>query len=97
MRVDTSWAIVPVKTLTHAKRRLASHLPAAARRQLVLTMLEDVLAALAASAAVGRVLVVSPDAHVAELAAARGAMVLREGRAGAARACAALRRAAYDR
>jgi 2-phospho-L-lactate guanylyltransferase len=80
MRAGTSWAIVPVKSLTHAKRRLASHLPAAARRQLVLTMLEDVLAALAASAAVDRVLVVSPDARVAELAAARGAMVLRERR-----------------
>jgi 2-phospho-L-lactate/phosphoenolpyruvate guanylyltransferase len=78
MRAGASWAIVPVKTLTHAKRRLASHLPAAARRQLVLTMLEDVLAALAASAAVDRVLVVSPDARVADLAARTGAMVLRE-------------------
>jgi 2-phospho-L-lactate/phosphoenolpyruvate guanylyltransferase len=74
------WAIVPVKSLSRAKRRLAEHLGAAARRQLVLAMLEDVLAALAASAAVDRVLVVSPDPCVAELAAANGVMVLREAR-----------------
>jgi 2-phospho-L-lactate guanylyltransferase len=80
MRQGTRWAIVPVKSLNRAKRRLAAQLGAAARRQLVLAMLEDVLAALAASAAVDRTLVVSPDPRVAELAADKGAMVLREAR-----------------
>jgi len=40
-------AIVPVKALEQAKRRLSSVLPDAARQQLVLAMLQDVLAALA--------------------------------------------------
>ena len=44
-------AIVPVKALAQAKRRLAPVLPDAARRRLVLTMLEDVLAAVAEVAA----------------------------------------------
>jgi 2-phospho-L-lactate guanylyltransferase len=76
----TTWAIVPVKSLARAKRRLSPHLSASARRRLVLTMLEDVLAVLVASRGVDRVLVVSPDARVGELAADRGAMVLHEDR-----------------
>jgi 2-phospho-L-lactate guanylyltransferase len=80
MRKGASWAIVPVKPLHRAKRRLAAHLPAAARRRLVLTMLEDVLVAVYASGAVDHVLVVSPDARVADLAAAKGALVLAEAR-----------------
>src|SRR5207249_3657614 len=42
-----TYAIVPVKALAQAKRRLAPVLPDAARRRLVLAMLEDVLAAVA--------------------------------------------------
>jgi 2-phospho-L-lactate guanylyltransferase len=80
MRRGASWAIVPVKPLHRAKRRLAAHLSAPARQRLVLAMLEDVLAALLASGAIDRVLVVSPDLRVAELAAAKGAMVLAEER-----------------
>jgi 2-phospho-L-lactate guanylyltransferase len=76
-----TWAIIPVKALTHAKRRLSPTLPAEARRHLVLLMLDDVLATLATSGAVGPVLVVTPDPHVAELAKSRGALVLRESRA----------------
>jgi len=92
-----TWAIVPVKSLARAKRRLSPHLSAAMRRRLVLTMLEDVLGVLAASAGVDRVLVVSPDADVSLLAARKGAALLGEDRPdglnaavrrGLARACA---------
>jgi 2-phospho-L-lactate guanylyltransferase len=75
-----TWAIIPVKALTHAKRRLSPILPAEARRHLVLLMLDDVLATLATSRAVGPVLVVTPDSRVAELAKGKGARVLRESR-----------------
>jgi len=79
MTAGTTWAIVPVKSLPHAKRRLRPCLAAAARRRLVLTMLEDVLALLAASAAVEEILVVSPDACVLGLAG-KTALVLKEDR-----------------
>ena len=75
-----TWAIVPVKSLVRAKRRMSPHLSAPVRRRLVLTMLEDVLGALAASAGVDRVLVVSPDADVAALAARMGAALFGEDR-----------------
>jgi 2-phospho-L-lactate guanylyltransferase len=74
-------AIIPVKTLRLAKRRLAGVLPDAVRIRLVLTMLEDVLAAVARLEEIGTVLVVTPDARVAQLAEKRGATVLREVRA----------------
>jgi 2-phospho-L-lactate/phosphoenolpyruvate guanylyltransferase len=75
-----TWAIVPVKSLARAKRRMSPHLSAPVRRRLVLTMLEDVLGILAASTGVDRVLVVSPDADVAALAARKGAALLSEDR-----------------
>jgi len=71
-------AIVPVKALGRAKRRLSPVLPDAARQRLVLTMLEDVLAALAAVESIGCVLVVTPDARVAALAQSRGATIIPE-------------------
>jgi 2-phospho-L-lactate guanylyltransferase len=80
MSAAAIWAIVPVKALARAKRRLSPTLPPPARQRLVLAMLEDVLAQLAASGAVDRILVVSPDARVAALAAAKGALVLSEDR-----------------
>ena len=77
MSTRTTCAIVPVKALGGAKRRLAPVLPAAARRRLVLTMLEDVLAAAApASSGIDRVLVVTPDASVAAWRARRAAHVV---------------------
>jgi 2-phospho-L-lactate/phosphoenolpyruvate guanylyltransferase len=76
----TTWAIVPVKRLSQAKRRLAPVLPAHARRQLVIAMLQDVLAALVQVREIDRVLVVTPDAQVAEIARAAGAAVLSEAR-----------------
>ncbi|MFI5012377.1 MAG: 2-phospho-L-lactate guanylyltransferase [Hyphomicrobiales bacterium] len=78
MRAAAIWAIVPVKTLALAKARLAPVLPAPIRRQLVLTMLEDVLELLLGKPAVDRVLVVTADAEVCALARDRGAMALQE-------------------
>lgn len=76
-----AWAIVPVKSLGEAKQRLAGVLPPAARRRLMLAMLQDVLATLAQVERLGHVLVVTPDAEAADLARARGARVLLEERA----------------
>jgi 2-phospho-L-lactate/phosphoenolpyruvate guanylyltransferase len=72
------WAIVPVKTLSDAKQRLAGVLPLAARRQLMLTMLQDVLATLGQVERLGPVLVVTPDAAAASMAERSGARVLHE-------------------
>ena len=71
-------AIVPVKSLAEAKSRLATVLSAPARRRLVLAMLDDVLRVLAASAEVGRIIVVTADSNVATAAGAAGAQVVRE-------------------
>ena len=74
-------AIIPVKRLSQAKRRLASVLPAEARRRLVMAMLQDVLDALGQVEQIGTVLVVTPDAQVAEIARKAGASLLGESRA----------------
>ena len=71
-------AILPVKALGRVKRRLSSVLPEAARQRLVLTMLEDVLAALAGVESIDCVIVVTPDTRVAALAQSRGAIVVPE-------------------
>jgi 2-phospho-L-lactate guanylyltransferase len=81
MSASATWAIVPVKALPTAKQRLASVLPPPARRQLVLAMLQRVLDAVQAAGGLGQIVVVTPDAAVAELAQANGAEVLRERRA----------------
>jgi len=81
MSASATWAILPVKALALAKQRLAPVLPAAARRELVLCMFERVLAAAVAVDRLARILVVTPDPTVADLAEARGALVLREARA----------------
>lgn len=73
-----TWAIVPVKSLEQAKQRLAAVLPLAARRRLMMVMLEDVLATLRHVERLEPVLVVTPDAEVAERAVDAGARVLRE-------------------
>ncbi len=74
----SAWAIVPVKNLASAKGRLAPALSPVLRRRLVLAMLEDVMATLRASPGIGRVLVVTRDREVAQLAARRGAAVAEE-------------------
>src|SRR5919106_4532190 len=63
------WAVVPVKDLQHAKQRLAGALSAAERRGLFAAMLEDVLAALAASERLAGILVVTRDVQAQNLAA----------------------------
>src|SRR5713101_4968991 len=54
-------AVVPVKSLSEAKRRLSNNLTVDERRRLVLAMLEDVLHSLGSSGVFSEVLVVSPD------------------------------------
>jgi len=69
-------ALVPVRGLAEGKQRLAAVLSAAERRELIIAMLEDVLAALCGCAAVKSVAVVTGDAAVAALAGEHGAAVL---------------------
>jgi 2-phospho-L-lactate guanylyltransferase len=87
------WAVVPVKETALAKQRLAGMLPAVARQQLALAMLEDVLDALAAVRELAGIAVVTVDAAAAEIAARCGAEVwtqgAREGHTGAVAAAAA--------
>ncbi len=71
-------AIVPVKALGRAKQRLSSVLSEAARQQLVLTMLEDVLEILASVESIDCAVVVTPDPRVTALAQSRGALVVPE-------------------
>ena len=72
------WAVVPVKELPNAKRRLAGVLAPAERHALFRAMLEDVLSALAASAGLAGILMVTRDAEARRLAEACGARVLIE-------------------
>jgi 2-phospho-L-lactate guanylyltransferase len=72
------WAVVPVKTLGHVKQRLAPALPQCARDQLMLIMLEDVIAVLQQIDEISTVLVVTPDTDVAQIAGRLGAEVLKE-------------------
>jgi 2-phospho-L-lactate/phosphoenolpyruvate guanylyltransferase len=70
--------LVPVKALDEAKRRLAPVLAPVERRLLAIAMLEDVLAALAGTAGLGRPMVVSPDREVWRRADALGCRVVEE-------------------
>ncbi len=54
-------AVVPIKNLPDAKRRLHNYLSPDERKRLVLAMLDDVLHALERSGVFSKVLVVSPD------------------------------------
>jgi len=88
------WAVVPVKAVTGAKQRLGDAVPPQLRPRLALAMVEDVLAALAASPALAGIAVVTLDPQAAALAARYGARVLtdgaREGQTGAVAAAARL-------
>jgi 2-phospho-L-lactate guanylyltransferase len=74
----TTFAIVPVKALADAKRRLAPALAPSGRRRLVLTMLEDVLTLLGEIPSIARILVVTPDADAAAAALNHGAYLVGE-------------------
>jgi 2-phospho-L-lactate guanylyltransferase len=88
------WAVVPVKELDRAKMRLAPLLPPALRRALMLAMIEDVLAALAATPGLAGIAVVTVEPAAASLAARHGARVIargaRDGHTGAVSAAANL-------
>jgi 2-phospho-L-lactate/phosphoenolpyruvate guanylyltransferase len=66
------WAIVPIKTLEAAKRRLADVLTPEERRSLMLAMARDVLTALARCQLLTGVLIVSRTAEADALAQAFG-------------------------
>jgi 2-phospho-L-lactate guanylyltransferase len=72
------WAVLPVKNLARAKQRLGAVLSAMERQQLFAAMLEDVLGALAASAGLTGILMVTPDPLAQHLAARYGARVVAE-------------------
>ncbi len=88
------WAVVPVKELNRAKERLTPLLPPALRQALMLTMLEDVLAALAATPGLAGVAIVTVDPAAGRLAAKYGARRIeagaRDGHSGAIAAAARL-------
>jgi 2-phospho-L-lactate guanylyltransferase len=71
-------ALIPVKALSAAKSRLATHLTQPQRRLLVLDMLHHVLSTLRESRALASIAVVSPDPCVLEQARAWGAQALVE-------------------
>jgi 2-phospho-L-lactate guanylyltransferase len=88
------WAVVPVKELDRAKERLSCVLAPPLRQALMLAMLEDVLAALAATPGLGGIAVVTVDPRAARLAGRYGARRVetgaRDGHSGAIAAAARL-------
>ena len=77
-----TWAVVPVKDLAGAKKRLSDVLSPDERHALAVAMLHDVLDALANTRALDGVAVVTRDPEAEALAAAPGAQVWREERNG---------------
>ncbi|HEY4657810.1 MAG TPA: 2-phospho-L-lactate guanylyltransferase, partial [Candidatus Bathyarchaeia archaeon] len=75
-------AIVPVKGLTEAKKRLANYLGPSERRRLVLAMLADVLSALHRSKMFVEILVISPDESIAREAGRNNSSFARQSGAG---------------
>lgn len=71
-------ALIPVKTLSEAKSRLAPHLTQIQRATLVLEMLRHVIHTLQASGSLESVSVVSSDPRVLDLVPAWGAQALVE-------------------
>jgi 2-phospho-L-lactate guanylyltransferase len=68
-----TWAIIPVKHLREAKSSLSGILGPDQRRQLVLSMLADVLNAVKQTSSISGVAVVSPDKKVLDFASLHGA------------------------
>ena len=66
------WAVVPVKDTSAAKQRLAAAVPPAFRQELMLAMLEDVLAALAEAPDLAGRLLVTTDPAAQRLATRYG-------------------------
>jgi 2-phospho-L-lactate guanylyltransferase len=85
-------AVVPIKEFSQAKQRLSAVVSPGQRQELARAMVEDVLAALASTAELDRIMVVTVDAAAAKLARRFGADVsadgARDGHTGAVRAAA---------
>ncbi len=72
------WAVIPVKDLAGAKQRLAPVLAPKERQELFLAMLGDVLAALAATASLEGIAMITRDAVAQDLAGRVGAEIISE-------------------
>ena len=72
------WALLPVKTLTGAKQRLAPLLSEDERTGLARAMLHDVLAALEASDQVTSIAIVTDDAEAAQIGRDAGCDIIPE-------------------
>lgn len=88
------WAIIPVKELAGAKQRLSSNVPKHLRDELVLSMLEDVLAAVSKTRELAGFALVTVDPKATALGERYGARIItigaRCGHTGAAAAAAQL-------
>ena len=69
----STWAIIPVKRLSEAKSGLSAVLAPEQRRQLVLSMLADVLRAVHQAPSIASAIIVSPDEKVLSFANLHGA------------------------
>ncbi len=74
----TTAAVIPIKQLKNAKQRLAGLLNPEERMLLFRAMVEDVLTAVEACLSIDRLIVVTDDEEVAELAMGYGAEVMPE-------------------
>jgi 2-phospho-L-lactate/phosphoenolpyruvate guanylyltransferase len=75
-------AILPIKSFTEAKQRLAHELSPGPRRALAEAMFSDVLTALRRSKAVDEIVVVSSDHGAQQIAGGHGATVLEDAMSG---------------
>ena len=76
------WVVVPVKERVSAKERLAPMLRPETRQALALAMLQDVLAAVAATPGIAGLVVLTVDAEAGRLAASYGGRVIEAGARG---------------
>ncbi len=74
----TTAAVIPIKQLKNAKQRLAGLLSSDERMLLFTAMVEDVLTAVEACVQIDRIIVVTDDNQVAELALGYGAEIMAE-------------------
>jgi 2-phospho-L-lactate guanylyltransferase len=70
------WAVIPVKETRGAKQRLAADVPTHLREELVLSMLEDVLAAVSQVSTLAGIAMVTLDIKATALARRYGARIL---------------------
>ena len=71
----TTAAVIPIKQLKDAKQRLSEHLSSDERMQLFTAMVSDVLTAVEACVLIDKIVVVTDDAEVSDLAGSYGAEV----------------------